>query len=1338
MRILLTYGLFLYATFCLAQSFNGNIKIENITFPEGNQLAYAVDIAQDSTGLIWMRADWDFYTYDGHTLSRINPEVMGFPQPNTRKMFASDTHPYFYMVRDSLIVFDPVRRKIVRKTLPITNIDISTDNVVWGIRGENGARGIFRSANGKPFQKIDSLKFNWYFDVTLVRGEHFFVKCRDRIETFDSSGRVKIYSFPPGVDPVMPSMVQDKDNTIWVIHSPDRSKDQYGVYYLKEGQDEFVRLPEGHRFPQEKKEGHLFSDGEYIWHRGYPFSLSRLNINTGIFENFTDKIIGQSHNFPFYNSTLLNVFRDRSGERWLTTRAGVVKLTIEEDIFQPYHIEQDQLGCPDGNCLIKGVTEDEAGNIYFSYDGGIRVLDPQTGQTRLLSLNIPPQTQKVHGLTYSQGTLFWNEYAIDLKTGQSRKLFPSSNYNYLTHGLDDEENILWIGVNDFPFELYQYDIQDQELETIHLNDTLFANLNCEIRQIHISPSSRTVFLSVWLRGLLEFDLNGEFRNLYTFSNMYGLHEDKAANLWFGRGSESGLYKMDLKTKKITEFPYQINSFTGTLKRVFRVLPGKGDFLWLVTEKGTLRLNGKNGELTPFPMFPTLSEMGFHLLPGYTSQDGTLYIGTSNGKIHAFDPEMLYKKGGFDQRFPVAITRLEFFNEKQDSLFIQQNNLADLSEIHLSHRDRYFNLEFFVPDFRNSDQLLYSHWLEGYEKDWSTPSRINQLRYENLPPGGYTLYIRGGLTPEYFESSEYTLKVIVAQAWYTTLWAWTVYSIIVLLVGYLLFRYLLKQRMEKAEARRIKELDGLKSRLYTNITHEFRTPLTVIMGIADNIKGHSQEKQLIQRNSENLLRLINQLLDLSKLDSGMLKIDAVQADIINYLQYITESFYSMAKEKQIRLTFYPEVKELLMDFDAEKIQHIIYNLLSNAIKYTPEEGKVILHVRKLKQREQDWLQIKVSDTGKGIDKKDLPHIFDRFYQVEKIAGEGSKTYSGTGIGLALTKELVELMGGQIAVESTPDRSFGSSGGTDFMILLPIQQNSAIQKEVAIPTSHNTRVGENLFSKSNLEVPVFELTTLKNLTDQATLLIIEDNRDVVTYIESLLQKDYQIETARNGQEGIDKALEMIPDIIISDVMMPEKDGYEVCQTLKNDERTSHIPIILLTAKATVEDRIVGLQGGADAYLVKPFNKEELFVRLEKLISLRQTLQETYSGNDLFSKLAQVGNQKIATTQKPSLDELFLQKLIRVVEEKLDDPKLGVVHLCRAVRLSNSQVNRKLKAITGKTPSQFIRSIRLQKALEFLKDTDLNISEIAYQVGFSDPNYFSRSFSQEFGYPPNNIRK
>lgn len=522
-----------------------------------------------------------------------------------------------------------------------------------------------------------------------------------------------------------------------------------------------------------------------------------------------------------------------------------------------------------------------------------------------------------------------------------------------------------------------------------------------------------------------------------------------------------------------------------------------------------------------------------------------------------------------------------------------------------------------------------------------------------------------------------------------------------------------QDIEHEEAERLKELNNLKSRLYTNITHEFRTPLTVIMGMTENIKGHEGEKELIQRNSNNLLRLINQILALSKAESGNLKINLVQADIINFLQYLTESFQSMANAKDIQLTFYTEEKEVIMDFDEQKIQHIIYNLLSNAIKYTPQKGKVVFHVKK----ENDELCIKVKDNGQGIAAKDQPFIFERFYKVDQ---PNSVKADGVGIGLALTKELVEFLNGEIILKSILGE------GSEFIINLPI--NSA---EKRVEENVNILLSENNVAENRKE-PTSELETgLMDLNFETTgipqLLVVEDNEDVITYIKSCVNEDYKIEVAYDGQEGIEKAMELIPDIIISDLMMPKKNGFEVCRTLKKDEKTSHIPIILLTAKATQDDKMEGLETGADAYMMKPFQKRELKIRLKKLIENRAILQAKYK-----SSLTSISKMNI------NFEDDFFQKVINILQGELDNPNFSVAELSKEMHLSTTQMYRKLKALTGLPPSKFIRKFRLQNSLELLQNSSMNIAEIAYKVGFSDPNYFSRVFSEEFGKPPSEVRK
>ena len=839
--------------------------------------------------------------------------------------------------------------------------------------------------------------------------------------------------------------------------------------------------------------------------------------------------------------------------------------------------------------------------------------------------------------------------------------------------------------------------------------------------------------------VFQYTSKGELVKTYTFPSLksipYTTKNQVAADgtirfIHFLKNEKTGKFDRAIYELKPNESEFTVHPFPEMNGIEFHRCDEVGDFFWLKGYGMSLhRVSIRNKTVTDYSKIilqqhPDIFYDDATFNEIFEDATGTIWASTSNKWLLKIESTAgpFFKTSRIEDRFPIQLSQLIYYDSKKDTIVHTYDNLPQLSTLHVYPNHLYFNLDVFVPDFRDAEQNTYTWRLEGYDANWVKPNTNNTIHYEKLPVGKYTLRIRGGITEDYYESSEKQIQVIVHQSLYKSWWAWSLYLITFFSLVYVVYQIQVSRQLKKIEANRLKEMNMLKSRLYTNITHEFRTPLTVIMGITNNIEGHQKEKDLIHRNSKTLLQLINQLLDLSKLDSGTLKIDEIQADIIQYFRYLTESFYSMANEKHIRLTFYPEIKELVMDYDEVKIQHIVYNLLTNAIKFTMKSGEIILHVKKIEKNNSDWLQLKISDTGIGISKENLPKIFDRFFQ-----GDGSSTRqeAGTGIGLTLTKELVEMLGGQIAVES----KLGT--GTVFIILLPIKlSNNTIKRKQSHQNLDSKVIPSTNYLKEKLQ-PFLNTNLLQFHDKKPALLIIEDNKDIVTYINGLLNNKYQIKIARNGQEGIDKALAFVPDVIISDVMMPQKDGYEVCQYLKNDERTSHIPIILLTAKATTSDRIEGLKGGADAYLIKPFNKEELLIRLKKLIEVRKALQKRYSETIRILK-----PQKPKT--EPTLEDVFLQKLIKVILDRLDDPDLAVVHLCRVAKLSNTQVNRKLKALTGKTPSQFIRFIRLQKAMELLQTTDLNISEVAYEVGFNNPNYFSRSFSEEFGFPPSTIRK
>ena len=538
----------------------------------------------------------------------------------------------------------------------------------------------------------------------------------------------------------------------------------------------------------------------------------------------------------------------------------------------------------------------------------------------------------------------------------------------------------------------------------------------------------------------------------------------------------------------------------------------------------------------------------------------------------------------------------------------------------------------------------------------------------------------------------------------------------------------QQKLEELEAGHLKEINEFKDRFFTNITHEFRTPLTIIKGMTDLIRAQPQQwmrtgLQKIETNSDILLRLVNQMLNLARTETGAISLNFVRRDVNNYLAYIVDLFQSEAIRRRIVLRFVSAGDTFDMDFDPEKLMHIITNLVSNALKYTNEGGRVYVSTSVMDNGKT--FSIRVKDTGIGIEREHLDHLFNRFYRIEHQLSPG-----GTGIGLALTKEMVLLLYGTISVEST------KGVGSEFTVLLPITRN--------VPLSDITEVADLIkitdyqYEKvSPPGEPLYPGQSPKELlhveavsqTELPLLLIVEDNSDVVLYLQAILKNEYRIEVAGNGDIGIKKSLEIIPDIIMSDVMMPVMDGIELLEKAKNDIRTSHIPVVMLSAKADIDSRLAGLERGADAYLAKPFDEKELRIQLRNLVNQRKMLHDRYA---LPEKVPETSDKFLKK------EDDFMKKIKNVLEANLRDDEFGISNLCRELAVSRSQLYRKFKFLCNKTIADYFKSMRLIKAKELLLTTNLNVTEVTFSVGFKSISYFSREFTHEFGIPPSEFRK
>ena len=605
-------------------------------------------------------------------------------------------------------------------------------------------------------------------------------------------------------------------------------------------------------------------------------------------------------------------------------------------------------------------------------------------------------------------------------------------------------------------------------------------------------------------------------------------------------------------------------------------------------------------------------------------------------------------------------------------------------------------------------------MDGFENDWQYVSENRSATYTNLDPGVYTFMVKATNSDGIWNNDFSSIALQILPPWWKTWWAHLLYlsgiaSVLGLIYVYQKRRWMLESKLawQKREAHRLRELDIYKSNLYSNITHEFRTPLTVISGTMDLIEENPKKwlatgTNTVRKYSAQLLGMINQILDLQKIESAKMKLHRQQIEVVSFSRYIVEPFEFTARNKNLAVEFTSASPKIWLDLDLEKYATILSNIMSNAIKFT-DKGHVVVAITTA----SDQVLIEVSDSGPGISADDLPLIFDRFYQIDASTVRAKE---GTGIGLAICKKLVDLMGGKIEVHSTEEV------GSTFRIILPHTHKTEMVdwQQLSIMTPI-----QNAPQPQQLPVP-----TVAGSADDMKyqLLIIEDNKDVRSYLGAIVSPYYKVIKASNGEEGINLCIKYIPDLVITDIMMPGMDGFQVIERLQQHELTTHIPIIALTAKNTNEARLKSLKRGADAFILKPFESSQLLAYIQMLIDKRIKLQKAFQGRTDES-----------VESEETFSDPILQKVHDLILKHLSDEQIGISTICKKLHISRSQLHNKITALTGLSTSIYLRKIRLNEARKLMKNPDLQIAEIAYQCGFKDPSYFTRVFKKEYGESP-----
>ncbi len=1057
---------------------------------------------------------------------------------------------------------------------------------------------------------------------------------------------------------------------------------------------------------------------------------------------------------PFDNQKLSSnglsyVHCDRDGIVWLgTTKKGV---NYYKKNINKFRIYKNMAG--DNNSLshndVNAIIEDHQGNIWIGTDGGgLNYLDRKTQKNTRIPINNSSNNTLSSNIIVSLFMDHTEKLWVGTYFGGLNKYDPISRkftvYKYISedstsisddriYGIcEDNMNNLWIGtlgrgVNQFDPVTGKF----TRLNTRNSNlcfDFIISLFRDKNNIIWASTTNGLSYYDNITQTFKCFQHQQDNKNSIGDNNVVNSFEDSRGFLWIC--TKNGLNLLDRTSNSFRQFTITdglpSNSVHGIVEDKYRNM-------WISSRNGISKLelynvqniNNFDFSFTNYNITDGLQGKEFNQSSALCTSDGEIFFGGPDG-LNAFYPDEIIEdttsaKMIFSD-FRILNKRIAYRKIYNNRILLEKP-IFNTEKIALKYHENSFTIEFIALNYFFPEKNSYSYKLEGFDKQWITAEgRKNSATYTNLTNGTYIFKVKELKGKK--EGKEISLTIVVLPPFWKSWIAYIIYAIIIfsmliLLRHLILVRERINMRIEheRLEAQHIHELDSLKIKFFTNISHEFRTPLTLIMApvekLLTELKAKPEEKylKLIEQNAKRLLLMVNQLLDFRKMEVQGFNFNPSFGDIVAFLSDVVSSFSNLSEQKHIQLVFRTKIKDLNTYFDKDKLEKIMFNLLSNAFKFTPGNGNVTVGLSTETNNKQlnnnditTYIVIKIEDTGIGIPADKIEKIFTRFFQVDST-GQVEK---GTGIGLSLVAEFVKLHGGEIFVTSELGK------GSCFTVFLPVN-NSELS---IVPTD----VPDVEINQTPVIIP--EKNEILLLSERPILIIAEDNDDLRFYLKDNLLKHYQIHEASNGEEALKKIQKIVPDLIISDIMMPGIDGITLCRRVKTDRTICHIPFILLTAKSSEQQQLEGLETGADDYITKPFNFQILEAKIANFINLRRNLRL------LFRNKLQIEPQDITVT---SLDEQFMRKSLELVEKNIANTDYSVETMSRDLGMSRTLLYKKILALTGKPPLEFLRSLRLKRAALLLTKSQMNVSEIAFQVGFNDPKYFSKHFKNEFGVLP-----
>lgn len=1350
---------FFIAVYCHGQ--DQQIKFNRFVIEDG--LTSINCIIKDRRGFFWFGGTHGLYRYDGSEFRLFNHvpgDRTSLSGDNITCLF-EDSHGFIWVgtMNAGLNKFDPYKEEFSQfRHLKKLSTSLSNDHVSVIAEDSHGKLWIGTIGGGLNLFDEDTYSFKHFRhnarDSSTISSDEVFSILRDRdgdiwittdrgtLDYFiEKKGRFRrhVYkdvSYRSGR--TGQRLIEDHTGTIWIGTEGD------GLYAFDKGTRKFVHYSAGEK--RNDLSGSVITDlredsnGD-IWLTTDGGGLNRLDLETKTFVHF-------KHN-PYDDKSLVNnssysLFIDADDTLWLGMGDGIVNVSERT----PFTIYTPSILDPDNSLSFRVVVSlaysQESDKLFIGTGGGgLDVFDlknesfqnfRQGASTSQLTSNIILSLSLGTDRKVLVGTFLGGVNILNFRTGDFSVLRNQfDDLNSLAHDhvfdiIEDREGLIWIAT--YGGGLDCYDPRQKKYTHFQYDLTNRRGIGSNVVLCLLEDKNEN---AIWLgtlgSGVQKFDKQSKEFTTYNQSgsgdllNQYPVHhllQDKN-KLWIST-SGAGLNLLNTTTGKITAYTtasgMPSNSVYGCIEDNNRI--------WCSTNKGIIKFNPTTEKISTFTTDDGLPTNDFESGAIVKDRRGRMFFGSKKGLV-SFLPEKLVDSVSYPH---VVLTDFTVLNEPvsigktYDGKVLLSKAISFTDQIELSHALNSFAIEYATPAAVKSGKVRFRHQLVGVDNGWVERVPKNKgASYSNVPYGEYVFKVQASTGSEWNDAVT-QIKIVIPPPFWRTKMAYACYGLFVIGLLYYVY-YTVRKRidfrtrlaMETYKYERDKELYLLKAGFFTSISHELRTSLTLILGPLDHVMKHmpgegniSRQLEVMKRNGQRLMHLINQLLDFRKIESGNMRLQIAFADVITLVNEIILSFQEMATSRHISLNFQHAVDRIEGWFDSNKVEIIVYNLLSNAFKYTAAGGSVNVSVKEVVIAKSRQLEIKISDTGVGIDKENLDKIFQPFYQINAVG----KTSKGTGIGLSITKNLVEIHHGQLLVSSKIGK------GSEFTMLIPIDEGAYTTSEMIKQVSAGST--EMVSTQDHLR-PNDEAQSDGKL-DRKIMLVVEDNIDIREYIRLGFETEFEVIQAEDGLQGKNLALEFIPDVIVSDVMMDKMDGLEMCSILKRDARTSHIPVVLLTARTSEEYHINGFKTGADDYVTKPFSMDILFARVQSLLETRRVLRERFRRDSLIKP------SEVAVSNP---EDLFLASVVSVIEHNISNSEFTVVSLSEEVGMSHSVLYRKILALSGMTANDFIKDIRLQRAEQLLRTGNYNISEVSDLVGFSNPKYFSTCFRAKYSQTP-----